>query len=348
MRLAVLDIGSNSAHLRVVDGYPGCAPLPLFRHKEPTGLAQRVDRDGALGPGAVQRLVRAVQAALDSARDQHVAELIPIATAAVRDAVNRDAVLDAIERRTGVRVGFLSGEEEARLTYFAAHRWYGWSAGPLLVLDIGGGSMEIVGGRDEDPSFVVSLPLGAGRLTRSHLPDHPATKRQVKALRRHLKELLAVPAQRLAQEPTAARVVGTSKTFKQLGRLAGTPVAGEPDEVRMLNREDLRRLIPRLAAMSPDERGHLSGVAPERARQILAGAVVAETAMRTLRVPSVRICPWALREGILLRRLSPLLTPDSLHQIRLLQAAADPDIAVLDDHRHAGGRDDEVRRAPRY
>jgi exopolyphosphatase / guanosine-5'-triphosphate,3'-diphosphate pyrophosphatase len=90
--------------------------------------------------------------------------------------------------------------------------------------------------------------------------------------------------------------------------------------------------------MSPEERGDLSGVAPERARQILAGAVVAEAAMRALGLRSVQICPWALREGILLRRLSPLLTPDSLHQIKLLQAAADPGIAVLDDHRRAGAR----------
>lgn len=338
MRLAVLDIGSNSAHLPVVDAFPGGAPLPLFRHKTPTRLAQSVDRDGALRPEAVRRVVRAVRAALETATGQHVAELIPIATAAIRDAANRDEVIEEIERRTGVRVGFLSGEEEARLTYFAAHRWYGWSAGPLLLLDIGGGSMEIVGGRDEDPSFVVSLPLGAGRLTRSHLPHHPATRRQVKALRRHAREMLAAPAQRLAQEPAPVHVVGTSKTFKQLGRLAGRRVGPPDDRVRLLDRADLRRWIPRLAAMSPDDRGHLSGVAPERGRQILAGAIAAEAAMRALDVRVVEICPWALREGIFLRRLSPLLTPDSLQQIKLLRAAADPDVAILDDHRRGGGR----------
>jgi exopolyphosphatase / guanosine-5'-triphosphate,3'-diphosphate pyrophosphatase len=338
MRLAVLDIGSNSAHLRVVDAYPGSPPLPLFRHKEPTHLAQCVDRRGALRPEGIDRVVRAVRDALDGARDQQVAELIPIATAAIRDAVNRDEILDVVEQRTGVRVGFLTGEEEARLTYFAAHRWYGWSTGPLLLIDIGGGSMEVVAGRDEDPSFVVSLPLGAGRLTRLHLPDHPATGRQVKALRRHVKELLAAPAQRLAQEPAPGRVVGTSKTLKQLARLAGTTVVGRSREVRVLRRDDLRRWIPRLASMSPGERRCLSGVAPERARQILAGAVAAEAAMRVLAVDSLDICPWALREGVLLRRLSPLLTPDSLRQIKMLRAAADGDVALLDGHRGARGR----------
>jgi exopolyphosphatase/guanosine-5'-triphosphate,3'-diphosphate pyrophosphatase len=335
VRLAVLDIGSNSAHLRVVDAYPGSPPLPLYRRKEPTHLAQCVDGSGAVRREGIERVVRAVAAAVDSARSQHVAELIPIATAAIRDAVNRDEILDAIDRRAGVRVGYVSGEEEARLTYFAAHRWYGWSTGSLLLLDIGGGSMEIVGGRDEDPSFVVSLPLGAGRLTRSHLPDHPARVEQVRSLRRHVKDLLAAPAQRLEQEPAARRVVATSKTFKQLGRLAGTRIGEEPHVTTILRRDELRRWIPRLASMSPRQRRRLSGVTPERARQILAGAVTAEAAMRALKVNAVEICPWALREGILLRRLSPLLTPDSLYQIRLLQAAADPDVAILDDRRAA-------------
>jgi exopolyphosphatase / guanosine-5'-triphosphate,3'-diphosphate pyrophosphatase len=324
MRIAVLDIGSNSAHLRIVDAYPGSPPLPLYRHKAPTRLAERVDEDGALRPDGIARVLRAVADALNTARSQQVTEIIPIATATIRDAVNRDEILDAIDEHTGLRVGYLTGEEEARLTYFAAHRWFGWSAGPLLLLDIGGGSMEIVAGRDEDPSFVVSLPLGAGRLTRGHLPDHPATERQVKALRRHVKQLLAVPAQRLTQEPAPGRVAATSKTFKQLARLAGTTADQRPGSPRVLRREELRRWIPRLAAMTPRERGALTGVAPERARQILAGAIAAESAMRTLKVGAVELCPWALREGILLRRLSPLLTPDSLHQIKLLQAAADP------------------------
>ena len=121
-------------------------------------------------------------------------------------------------------------------------------------------------------------------------------------------------------------MVATSKTFKQLARLAGTTV--DPSgRTRVLRRDDLRRWIPRLAAMTPRERGALTGVAPERARQILAGAIAAESTMRMLKVSAVEICPWALREGILLRRLSPLLTPDSLHQIKLLQAAADPSAA---------------------
>jgi exopolyphosphatase / guanosine-5'-triphosphate,3'-diphosphate pyrophosphatase len=167
MRLGVLDIGSNSANLRVVDAYPGSPPLPVYRHKTPTRLAEAIGPDGAIDRPDVERLVRAVRSALDSARSQEVVELIPFATSAIRDAANRDEILTALHTCTGLGVGYLSGEDEARLTYFAAHRWYGWAAGPVLLLDIGGGSLEIEHGRDEDPVVAISLPLGAGRLTRS-------------------------------------------------------------------------------------------------------------------------------------------------------------------------------------
>lgn len=309
MRLGVLDIGSNAANLRVVDSCAGSPPLPFFRFKAPTGLADAIDADGAVGAAGVTRLVAAVTATLDAARAQHVDELIPFVTSAVRDASNRDPVLAALRTGTGLDVGFLTGEEEARLTYFAVHRWYGWAAGPLSLLDIGGGSMEIAQGRDEEPVLAVSLPLGAGRLTRSHLPDHPADGRDVKRLRAHVREVL-VPMRRKGY---AGRVVATSKVFKQLAHLAGTRSSG----VRVLYRRALREWIPRLAAMTPDERAKLPGVRPERARQLLAGAVVAATTMRVLGVDRVEICPWALREGILLRRLDPLPVPDGLRPVRL-------------------------------
>jgi exopolyphosphatase/guanosine-5'-triphosphate,3'-diphosphate pyrophosphatase len=333
MRLGVLDVGSNSAHLRVVDAFPGSPPLPVFRHKAATRLAEAIDGTGAIGAKGVQRLISAVGAALESARRQRVAELIPFATAAIRDATNRDDVLVVVERETGVRLGFLSGEEEAKLTYFAVHRWYGWSAGPLLLLDIGGGSLEVAQGRDEDPTLVVSLPLGAGHLTRGFLPRHPASRKHVRALRAHIRETLAGTTERLHWETPAGRAVATSKTFKQLARFAGEPARSGSAWRRILRRDRLRAWIPRLAAMSPAQRAALPGVTPARARQLLAGAVAAHTTMSEFGLDRVETCPWALREGILLRRLSPLLTADSLHQIRLIQAAAEPDVPFLDNYR---------------
>jgi exopolyphosphatase/guanosine-5'-triphosphate,3'-diphosphate pyrophosphatase len=127
--LAVLDIGSNSAHLRVVDAYPGSPPLSVYREKAPTKLAEAVRADGSVSPAGVRRLVSAVCVALEAAHGQQVVELIPFATAAVRDAANRDEILAALRAEADLDVAFLTGEEEGRLTYFAAHRWYGWSAG---------------------------------------------------------------------------------------------------------------------------------------------------------------------------------------------------------------------------
>jgi exopolyphosphatase/guanosine-5'-triphosphate,3'-diphosphate pyrophosphatase len=335
MRIGVLDIGSNSAHLRVVDTYPGSPPVPVFRHRAPTRLAEAIDADGRISDAGVRRLVAAVGEAIDDARAHGVAELIPFGTSAVRDATNRDEVLSLLADRVGITLGFLSGEDEGRLTYFAAHRWYGWSSAPLLLLDIGGGSMEVVYGRDEDPEIAVSLPLGAGRLTRNLLPDHPARPKQVRAAREHLRTGLAGIVRVIRGRPPGARVVATSKTFKQLARLAGSRVGKGPYRRSVLRRKDLAAVVPRLAAMSPAARRKLPGVASSRARQILAGALVAESVMTELGVGQLEVCPWALREGILLRRLSPLLTPDSLEQIKLIQAAADPESSALDRRREA-------------
>src|SRR5436309_2487371 len=329
MRLGVLDIGSNSANLRVVDVYPGSPPLPVYRHTTATRLAESIGPDGTIDPPGVARLVDAVRAAVARARRQQVVELIPFATSAVRDAANRDQILRAINVDARLDVGFLSGEDEARLTYFAAHRWYGWSTGPLLMLDIGGGSLEIAQGRDEDPALAISLPLGAGRLTRTHLPDQPPDRKQLKALRAHIREVLAPAVERLRWEGRPARSVATSKMFKQLARFAG---ADDADGRRVLNRAELRTWIPRLAAMTPAQRAELPGVPASRARQLLAGAIIAATTMRELGVEQVEICPWALREGILLRRLAPLPSPDALRQVQLIRSIG-AGVTSLDEQR---------------
>ena len=166
-------------------------------------------------------------------------------TSAVRDAANRDLILDRVEAEAGVRPQYLSGEAQARLTYLAVHQWYGWSAGRLLILDIGGGSMEIVLGRDAEPEFAMSLPLGAGRLTRAFLPDDPPGREQVAALRQYVNATLREVADRLLWEGVPERAIGTSKTFKQLARLTGAP-AQRKGAVRQAarDREGHRHLDP--------------------------------------------------------------------------------------------------------
>ncbi|GAA2945688.1 MULTISPECIES: Ppx/GppA phosphatase family protein [Streptomyces] len=304
MRLGVLDVGSNTVHLLVVDAHPGACPLPAHSHKAELRLAQLLDDDGAIGPDGVDQLVSVVQEALQAAEDKGVEELLPFATSAVREARNADDVLARVRTETGVELQVLTGEEEARHTFLAARRWFGWSAGKLLVLDIGGGSLEIAYGIDEEPDAAVSLPLGAGRLTAGWLPGDPPSPDAVRALRRHVRTEIARTVGEFSRIGSPDHVVATSKTFKQLARIAGAARSAEgPYVQRELKRESLEAWVPRLAGMTEAERAELPGVSEGRANQLLAGALVAEGAMDLFGVERVEICPWALREGVILRRL---------------------------------------------
>jgi exopolyphosphatase / guanosine-5'-triphosphate,3'-diphosphate pyrophosphatase len=306
--LGVLDIGSNSAQLQVVEVRAGAPPLPTHAVKAPTLLGEAFDADGSIDIAGADRVVEAVQRALEAARRLGVEQLYVFATAAVRDATNRDLILARVEREAGVRPQCLTGADEARLTYLAVHQWYGWSAGRLLVIDIGGGSMEIVLGRDAQPELAVSLPLGAGRLTRAYLSDDPPSRKQLTALRRHVNATLREVADRLRWEGTPARAVATSKTFKQLARLCGAPPQRKgPFVRRSLAAKDLDAWIPRLAQLKASQRANLQGVSQPRARQIVAGALVARAAMKALNVTAVEVSPWALREGIILHYLQTRL-----------------------------------------
>uniref|UniRef100_UPI001F158A16 Ppx/GppA phosphatase family protein n=1 Tax=Amycolatopsis alkalitolerans TaxID=2547244 RepID=UPI001F158A16 len=272
--------------------------------KEPTRLGEELQADGSLSERGAHRVAAAVRRTVEAAGRLEVELLYPFITAAIRDATNRSDVLDLIEVESGIRPQYLSGEEEARLTYFAAHRWYGWSSGHLLLIDIGGGSMELALGRDVEPDLAVSLPLGAGRLTRSHLNGDPPGRSELKGLRQHVRDTLSEVLDRLRWEGNPRRVVGTSKTFKQLARVAGAaPRRRGPFVKRELSLADLRDQIPRLTDVNTRKRAELKGISRPRAGQIVAGALTAEATMSALDVISVEICPWALREGVLLHHL---------------------------------------------
>ncbi|MFF8604249.1 Ppx/GppA family phosphatase [Streptomyces sp. NPDC015232] len=307
MRLGVLDVGSNTVHLLVVDAHPGARPLPAHSHKAELRLAELLDERGAIAEAGVERLVATVREALTAAEDKGCEEVLPFATSAVREASNADEVLARVHRETGIALQVLTGAEEARLTFLAARRWFGWSAGKLFLLDIGGGSLEVAFGIDEEPDAAVSLPLGAGRLTKGWLPGDPPDTADVKALRRHVRAQIARTVGEFSRFGRPDHVVATSKTFKQLARIAGAPGSGEGLYVqRTLSRAALEEWVPRLAAMSSPERALLPGVSEGRAAQLLAGALVAEGAMDLFGVDRLEICPWALREGVILRRLDHL------------------------------------------
>jgi len=304
MRLGVLDVGSNTVHLLVVDAQRGGHPMPTHSEKTVLRLAEHITAKGALSDSGSQALVTAVQAARDSARALRCDDLLAFATSAVRDAGNSAAVLDRVRRKTGVDLQVLGGRDEARLTFLAVRRWFGWSAGRLIVMDIGGGSLELASGIDEVPDVAESLPLGAGRLTREHFVDDPPGRAALERLRTLVGEQLASRAPKLLAAGTPDRAVATSKTLRTLARLTGAAPSQEGPRVRRhLHLTGLRQLIAFVSRMAATDLAELEGVSSARSHQLLAGAVVAEATMEALAVSSVELCPWALREGVILRRL---------------------------------------------
>ncbi|MEV1287096.1 Ppx/GppA phosphatase family protein [Micromonospora sp. NPDC049679] len=311
MRLGVLDVGSNTVHLLVVDAHHGAHPWPAHSEKAVLRLAEQIGREGELSDAGADALVESVANAKEAAARLQAADLIAFATSAVRDATNSAEVLARVRAETGVHLQVLSGADEARMTFLAVRRWFGWSAGRLLALDIGGGSLEIAAGIDEEPQLALSVPLGAGRLTRRLRAAGPATAgpppaRAVEELREYVDATLDPVVEKIVGVDWD-RAVASSKTFRTLARLAGAAPSGAGLWVRRtLTRTGLRQVIGFIRHIPPGQLSELEGVSASRADQLLAGAVVAEAAMRRLDVDTLEICPWALREGVILQRLDHL------------------------------------------
>ncbi|WP_370250571.1 Ppx/GppA family phosphatase [Nocardioides sp.] len=342
MRLGVLDIGSNTGHLLVVDAHDGSAPLPAHSYKQPLRLAEHLDDDGAVTQAGIDALAAFVGESVALAEDKGCEELLAFATSAVRDSRNADDVLAQVRRRTGVDLEVLSGEDEARLTFLAVRRWFGWSAGRLAVFDIGGGSLEIAAGADETPDVAWSLPLGAARLAPrlgtvvvdvqraseglEAEPVHPSgvtleetgprrvltgltglTEEGLREVRRSIRADIARDAGNLLRAGAPDRAAATSKTFRSLARICGAAPSGDGPLVRRrLPLAELRTWIPKLVAMSPEELAALPGVSASRTHQIVPGALVAEACMDIFDLSSLEVCPWALREGVILERIDRL------------------------------------------
>jgi exopolyphosphatase / guanosine-5'-triphosphate,3'-diphosphate pyrophosphatase len=280
MSVGVLDVGCFSAHLVVVERD---LMRPLVSHKVRLRLDRELDSDGVISRDGIESLCAAVLAARKKAGD---VPFLPFATSSVRDSSNADEVMCKVARRTGVELKVLSGKEEARFSYTAARHWFGWGAGPMVVLDVGGGTVELALGSGVEPDFALSLPLGARTLTRTGL---------------NVQDMRAEVGERISEafpRDDSARAIGCSKVFEQLARLAGarngTYVA------RQLRLKDLEKWIPRLAKLSVRERAALPGISRHRAQQSLAGAVVAEALMKVSGHDVVDISPWSTKEGLLL------------------------------------------------
>ena len=307
MRLGVLDIGSNTVHLLVCDVAPGAAPLPAFSIKEPLGLIRHLTDDGAFDAKMANHLTEVISELTSAAKSNGCREILAFATSAIREASNGQDVLDQVISKTKQKISVLSGADEARLTFLATRRWFGWSSGTLLNLDIGGGSFELAIGLGELPDTALSLPLGAGRLTRDFKLSDPPTAKQLNALNEYIYDQIENVIEQITTENGADHVVGTSKTFRSLARIAGAaPSAAGPFVKRLLPANKLASIAIKISSMSMQQRTTLPGVSKARATQLAAGAMVAAAAVDLLDIEEIEISPWALREGILLRHIDSL------------------------------------------
>lgn len=307
MRLGVLDIGSNTVHLLLVDAHVGAQPVAFASHKRPLSLVDHLDDEGVISTAGQELLIEFIGEAVRFAARHRAEDMLSFCTSAIREATNGPEVIARVQAEADVELTELTGAQESAMTFFAVRRWRGWSAGHILNFDIGGGSLEIAYGQDELPTTALSVPLGAGRLTHEWLPEAPPPREQVKALKRYVREELEAYRREFPPLRNQFEVTATSKTFRSLARMAGAaPSAAGPYVSRTLNVKDLKPLIKQLTGMSAADRAELPGVSETRAPQVLAGALVAEAAMKTFGIEQLTICPWALREGLILRRLDTL------------------------------------------
>jgi len=298
MRLGVLDVGSNTVHLQVVDTSPGARPNPTFNYKEELRLTQYINEDNLVSDEGIEKLRSSIKRAIEQSASVQTQELLPFATSALREASNGEKIISSINKDFHIDLQVLSGEEEAKLTFLAARRWFGWSSGRLLVIDIGGGSLEMAAGVDESPEIATSLPLGAGRLTKDFLKGDPYTDKSLRALRDHIENRLEQILPSLVKHQESDRAIATSKTLRTLARLAGDWFDGTGKNITV---EAIRKITAKLSEMDENTRAKLPGVSENRASQIVAGSLVAESVMRNLDIKELEICPWALREGVVLK-----------------------------------------------
>jgi exopolyphosphatase/guanosine-5'-triphosphate,3'-diphosphate pyrophosphatase len=299
MRLGVLDVGSNTVHLQIMDAHHGAAPLAYQSFKEEIRLAEYLTDAGDLSEEGIHTLHKTLNKLKNQAKPIKLDDMLAFATSAIREANNSELVLQTVMEETGIELQVLSGEDEARFTFLAVRRWVGWSAGDVVLLDIGGGSLEIATGEQENPTYSNSVMLGANRMTRQFLSGDPFTEKSLNKLRDHISETL-IPLKDELGDNGKRTAIGTSKTFRTLRRIQQNYL---PELGNTLTQDGLKTIVPRLAKMTRAQRAELPGVSSSRSIQIVAGALVAECAMNIFGIEKITQCPWALREGIVLQRL---------------------------------------------
>ena len=302
MRIAAIDIGTNSVHMIVVQVRDDHSFEVVDREKEMVRLGAGGLGGRALTEATMRSALLALARFKRLADSHHVDEVIACATSAVREAENGREFLAEILHRTGIQTRVISGSEEARLIHRAAVYGVDVAGSAAVVIDIGGGSVELTLGRASRPRIAESLKLGVIRLTERFVRSDPINNRDERRMVRHIIAELA-PVVTKIREQGVDRVIGTSGTILSLGALAGGATRQDrPDELRNLRVpvKQIRRLRRELAALDLPGRIALPRLDPRRADLAVAGSILLSTVLRLLGARELTLCDLALREGLAL------------------------------------------------
>jgi exopolyphosphatase/guanosine-5'-triphosphate,3'-diphosphate pyrophosphatase len=301
VRLAALDLGSNSVHMVIADVSADGRIVVVDRVKEMVRLGRRAFTTGALTAETTELAERAVATFGRLARARHVHRLRAVATSAVREARNGEAFVRRLQRETGLPIEIISGLDEARLIFRAVRHAMGLEGGPHLLVDVGGGSVELTLVEDGKPLWMRSVPLGVARLTERFLPKDPPTGRQVRALERHVMRTIGDLLDRARRRGVVA-AIGTSGTINTLVGMARTARGEDAGRLHggLATREEIHALRRRLLATDARARADLPGMDAKRVDLMPAAAVLLDAILTRTRVPHLTVCGWALREGVLL------------------------------------------------
>lgn len=302
MRLAAVDMGSNSFHLLVVDAHPDGSFDTLLREKEMLRLGEVVTRTGRIPAPDVERILDTLRRFAAMAASIGASEIVACATSAMREAENSSAIVDLIREETGIEVEVISGRREARLIFAAIRASLALDPGPAVCFDLGGGSLEVMVGDNAGLLWSTSVHLGAARLSTQFVEGDPPTSGELRRLKARIVEVLEPVSQEVSS--FAPRLmVGTSGTFLDLARMATAARAGAvPQSVNQLvtARRDLQTNHERLVSLPAAGRAKLAGLDARRVDQIAVGSTVLLTAMKLFGFDEVMVGEWALREGIVL------------------------------------------------
>lgn len=306
MILAGIDIGTNTLRLLIADVAQGTF-RELYSDRRITRLGRELDRTGVLAREAEDSALHVLREFSESIRRHAAAHTAAVGTSALRKASNASAFTATAERTMGLAITVISGQEEARLTLrgviqsLRESEKSGDRSCPIFVVDIGGGSTEIIMGRPAGEPLTVSLGLGAVYLTERFLGGDPPSSAEVERMRSSIRKTLSEQSA-LFQPSRTSLVVGTAGTVTTLAAVAQGLEHYDPGKINeyVLTREFIDDLVPELCALTVKERRSIRGLDPGREDIILAGAVVLQEIMRQYSCASMVVSDWGLREGIVL------------------------------------------------